>query len=289
MMEAIKTPISKPSISWPILPDDFVLPDDPVENTDQPPLAAALRQPLTAFPELMENALVVSNFALCAEIDDRIICKAPDWMYVRPVNPTGSNQPRRSYTPHTEGTIPQIVMEFLSATYGDEYSVEHTEGVGKWYFYEQVIQVPYYAIFRPTTGRLEVYTLESGRYSQQTPNEFGRYWIAGLDLYLAVWEGTHEGRTGYWLRWVDSLGNLLPFSEERAEEERQRAEEERQRAEEERQRAEQERQRAEQERQRAEQEHQRAEEAQALLEQERVRSQALATKLREMGLDPEQL
>jgi Putative restriction endonuclease len=310
MMEAIKTPISKPSISWPILPDDFVLPDDPVENTDQPPLAAALRQPLTAFPELMENALVVSNFALCAAIDDRTICKAPDWMYVQPVNPTQSNQPRRSYTPHTEGAIPTLVMEFLSATYGDEYSVEHTEGVGKWYFYEQVIQVPYYAIFRPTTGRLEVYALKSGRYSQQIPNEFERYWIEGLNLYLAVWEGTHEGRTGYWLRWVNSLGDLLPFSEERAEEERQRADEARQRAEEERQRAdeasqqaEEERQRAdearqraeeasqqaEEERQRAEEARQRTEEAQALLEQERARSQALAARLREMGIDLEKL
>jgi len=274
-MEAIQTPISKPSIRWPILPDDFVLPDDPVENIDQPLLAAALRQPLTAFPQLMEDAIVVSNLALCASVDERIICKAPDWMYVRPVNPTGSNQPRRSYTPHTEGAIPQIVMEFLSATYGDEYSVEHTEGVGKWYFYEQVIKVPYYAIFRPTTGRLEVYALESGRYSQQTPNEFGRYWIDGLDLYLAVWEGTHEGRTGYWLRWWNSLGDILPFSEERAEEERQRAQDERQRAQEERQRAQEER--------------QRAQEAEALLERERQKAQAMAEQLRAMGIDPEQL
>ena len=254
MKEAIRTPISKPSISWPILPDDFVLPDDPVENTEQPTLAAALKKPLTAFPELMQDGLIVSNFALCAEIDERIICKAPDWMYVKPVNPWQSTQPRRSYTPHTEGAIPQIVMEFLSATYGDEYSVEHTEGVGKWYFYEQVIKVPYYAIFRPTTGRLEVYALESGHYIQQTPNEFGRYWIDGLDLYLAVWQGTHEGRNGYWLRWVDSLGYLLPFSEERAQEERQRAEQ-----------------------------------AEALLERERHKAQAMAARLRAMGIDPEQL
>lgn len=260
-MEAIKTPISKPSISWPILPDDFVLPDDPVENIDQPLLAAALRQPLTAFPQLIEDAIVVSNMALCASVDERIICKAPDWMYVKPVNPWQSTQPRRSYTPHTEGTIPQIVMEFLSVTYGDEYSVEHTESVGKWYFYEQIIKVPYYAIFRPTTGRLEVYALVSRHYIQQTPNDFGRYWIDGLDLFLAVWQGTHEGRTGYWLRWVDSLGNLLPFSEERAEEERQRAEEERQRA----------------------------EQAEAMLERERQKAQAMAEQLRAMGIDPEQL
>ena len=52
-------------------------------------------------------------------------------------------------------------MEFLSETYGEEYSVEFTSRVGKWYFYEQVIKVPRYVIFRAKTARLEVYALES--------------------------------------------------------------------------------------------------------------------------------
>ena len=254
MQTIAQTPVPQLSITWPLLPDDFILPDDPVENTDQPLLAAALRQPLMAFPELCEDALIVSNFALCAAIDDRTICKAPDWMYVRPVQPWQSTQPRRSYTPHTEGTIPQVVMEFLSATYGEEYSVEFSESVGKWFFYERVIQVPRYVIFRPNTGRVEVYALESERYRIQTPDEFGHYWIPGLDLFLGVWEGTHEGRTGYWLRWWDAQGNILLWSEERAEQERQRAQL-----------------------------------AEGLLEQEKVRSQSLLARLQEMGIDPEQL
>lgn len=231
-MPAIKRiPALQLSITWPKLPDDFCLPDDPVENTDQPLLAAALRQPLTAFPDLIQDALVVSNFALCAAIQGRIICKAPDWMYVRPVQPWQSSQTRRSYTPNTEGAIPQVVMEFLSATYGEEYSVEFTEGVGKWFFYEQVIQVPNYVIFRPDTGGLEVYSLESGRYQIQTPDASGRYLVSGLNLFLGVWQGTHEGRSGYWLRWWNAESELLVWSEERAEQERQRAEQEYQRAE----------------------------------------------------------
>jgi hypothetical protein len=36
---------------------------------------------------------------------------------------------------------------------------------------------------------------------------------------------------GYWLRWWDEAGQLLPWSCERAEQDRQRAEQERQRAE----------------------------------------------------------
>jgi hypothetical protein len=98
-----QTPVSQLTISYPLLPEDFIFPDDPVENTDQPLLAAALRQPLTAFPALMQDALVVSNFALCAAIEGRIICKAPDFLYVRPVQPWQSSQIRRSYTPNTEG------------------------------------------------------------------------------------------------------------------------------------------------------------------------------------------
>ena len=137
-----QTPVPQLNITWPKLPDDFPLPDAPVENTDQPLLAAALRQPLTAFPDLIQDALIVFNFALCAAIGGRIICKAPDWMYVRPVQPWQSSQIRRSYTPNTEGAVPQLVMEFLSATYGEEYSVEFTEGVGKCFFTSKSFKYP---------------------------------------------------------------------------------------------------------------------------------------------------
>jgi hypothetical protein len=239
MSVATKNPATKLTITWPLLPEDFQLPDDPVEDESQPLLAAALRQPLTAFPELMQDALIVSNFALCAGIsfpgsssdEQRIICKAPDWMYVKPVNPKNVSQVRRSYTPHTEGTIPQIVMEFLSETYGEEYSVEFTSRVGKWYFYEQVIKVPRYVIFRAKTAYLEVYALESEHYNLQKADANGRYWIPGLNLFLGMWEGTHEGRTGCWLRWWDAEGELLLWSEERVEQERQRGDRERLRAE----------------------------------------------------------
>ena len=46
-----------------------------------------------------------------------------------------------------------------------------------------------------------------------------------------IWEGTHEGRTGCWLRWWNSEGELLLWSEERVEQERQRGDRERLRAE----------------------------------------------------------
>jgi hypothetical protein len=301
MTAVIHKPISQLKITWPLLPDDFILPDDPVENIEHPLISNGLRQSVVDSPELIQDALIVSNFALCAAVDDRTLCKAPDWMYVQPVQPWPHSYPRRSYTPHTEGTVPFVVMEFLSATYGDEYSVEHTEEIGKWFFYEQVIKVPRYVIFRPHTGRIEVYALESDRYNNQDPDENGRYLIPGLNLFLGVWVGTREGRTGNWLRWWNAGGELLLWPEERAEVERQRAEAESQRAEAESQRAEAESQRAEAESQRAEAESQRAEaesqradreqqdkeSAQTLLEQERQRNQELLARLAALGIDPE--
>jgi hypothetical protein len=70
----------------------------------------------------------------------------------------------------------------------------------------------------PDTGRIEVYALD-GRYQLASPDASARYWIPGLELFLGVWEGTHEGRTGYWLRWWNARGELLLWSEERAEQE----------------------------------------------------------------------
>ena len=103
--------------------------------------------------------------------------------------------------------------------------MESSKKIGKWFFYERVIQVPHYVIFEPATGEVEVYLLERELYQKHSPNEAGRYWIDGLDLFLGVWEGTHEIRTGYWLRWWNADGALLPWSEERASEAEQRAEE----------------------------------------------------------------
>jgi regulator of protease activity HflC (stomatin/prohibitin superfamily) len=53
-----------------------------------------------------------------------------------------------------------------------------------------------------------------------------------------VWRGERLAQTINWLRWWDTDGNLLLWSAEQANAERQRAEAERQRAEAERQRAE---------------------------------------------------
>ena len=82
------------------------------------------------------------------------------------------------------------------------------------------------------------------QYKLSPPDAQQRVWIAPLGLALGVWQGTRENRTGYWLRWWNSQGELLPWGKEQVEQEHQLVEQERQLVEQERQRAEQERQRA---------------------------------------------
>lgn len=92
-------------------------------------------------------------------------------------------------------------------------------------FYERILKVPNYIIFEPDSGRFEMYRLDNTeRYTLQEPNDNELYWIAEINLYLGVWEGNRENRTGKWLRWWDEQGNLLLWGFELAEKERQRAE-----------------------------------------------------------------
>jgi Uma2 family endonuclease len=263
----LQTPLTRPvpEVTWEPLPADFILPDDPVENLQQPYLAAALTDALGAANRIEPAMLITTNMGLVATIKKKTVVKAPDWFYVPQVNPIAEGAIRRSYTPNIEGAPVAIAMEFLSETEGGEYSVRPSYPYGKLYFYERILKIPTYVIFDPYEEDLEVRHLENERYVLQAPDEAGRFWIPEVELFLGVWSGTRLNITAHWLRWWDESGNLLLWSSEQAELERQRAEEERQRAEEERQRA---------------------DAAIAQLDSERQRAEALAAQLRQLGIDP---
>lgn len=211
-------------ITWEKLPDDFVLDDQPVDNINQPLLAAALTESLELAVRLPANALTITNYGICATLNNKIVVKAPDWGFIPSIR-VPREEVKRSYTPQLQGDFPVIVMEFLSDTEGGEYSSKPTYPPGKWFYYEQVLKVPNYAIFEPETGVLEVYRLDnSGQYQLQTPDENNRLWIAEMNLFLGIWQGSRENRTGYWLRWWDEHGELLLWGSELATKERQRAE-----------------------------------------------------------------
>ena len=233
-------------ITWEKLPDNYILPEDPVDNIYQPAQATALTESLQLAGKLPVNCLTSTNYGICATVNGKIVVKAPDWAYVPKINGT-KQEVFRSYTPQLQGDIPAIVMEFISDTDGTEYSSKPTYPPGKWFFYETILKVPNYIIFEPDRGELEVYQLDNSteKYKIQTPNQNQRYWIQEMNLYLGIWEGTRENLTSKWLRWWDEQGNLLLWSLELVEQKRQEIEQEKQRTEQEKQRAEQEKQRAE--------------------------------------------
>ena len=233
--------LKKPVITWEKPPDDFIY-DEPVDDTIHTPMAVALNEALYMAGRLPKTALAWTNVAVCATIDGKLTQKAPDWFYVRYALPTEPPERERlSYTPYKEGEVPAIVMEFLSQTKGTEYSQDSEAPVGKWYYYEQVLQVPTYAIFEPNSGRLEVYELKSQKYRQRKPDAYNRYWIAEVELFLGVWHGTKDDRTGNWLRWWDKNGQILPWAAELLEQERSRSQQKEQLLEQERSRSQQER------------------------------------------------
>lgn len=211
-------------IVWEKLPDDFRLPNDPVDNINQPALAAALTEGLQLAKRLPDNALTPTNYGICATVNGKIVVKAPDWAYI-PVITVPRLEVVRSYTPRLQGEIPTLVLEFLSDTEGGEYSVKETYPPGKFFYYEQILQVPNYGIFEPEAGTLELYRLDDiNQYRLASANEQSHFWIPEMQLFLGVWQGTRENRQGYWLRWWDEQGNLLLWGTEQIEQERQRTE-----------------------------------------------------------------
>jgi Uma2 family endonuclease len=185
--------------------------------------------------------------------------EAPDWFYVPDVPPLLNGEWRRSYVLWKEIVAPLIAIEFVSGDGSEERDVTSPFAggdakAGKFWVYERAIRIPFYAIYEVEKASVEVYELVGNRYHRLTPNSHGRYTIPDIEVELGIWHGEYMNHTLPWLRWWDKHGNLLLAGDERAEQEKQRAEQEKQRA-----------------------------------EQEAHRVELLAAKLRELGVDPDQL
>ena len=205
--------------------------------------------------------------------------KRPDWFLVLGV-PLGTQQSdlRLSYVTWQEGVDPFLVVELLSpGTEAEDLGQtlrEINQPPTKWQVYEQVLRIPYYAVFHRYSLQFRLFRIVATHYEEVTlANQ--RYWFAELQLGLGVWSGRYSGIAGEWLRWYDAAGNWLPSAAERAEQAAHQAKQADQRAEQATQQAEQATQQAKQATQRAEQATQRAEQ--------------LAARLRALGIDPDRL
>jgi Uma2 family endonuclease len=141
--------------------------------------------------------------------------EAPDWFYVPNVSPMLDGEFRRSYVLWKEFVAPLIAIEFVSGNGSEERDTtppSETEKAGKFWVYEQAIRIPFYVIFDGWKDSLEVYHLVDGRYAKIQSNERGHFAIAPMGVEIGMQQ---EGATT-WLRWWDASGNLLLTGDERA-------------------------------------------------------------------------
>lgn len=154
--------------------------------------------------------------------------EAPDWFYVPNVPPLLDGEIRRSYVLWREFISPLIVLELASGNGDEERDKTPLSSLngkvakpGKFWVYETIMRVPYYAIYVIKTGQLEVYNLINGSYRLLVPNERGNYPIQRLEVELGLWRGNYQNLNQLWLRWWDKNGNLLLTGTEKAAQERQ--------------------------------------------------------------------
>ncbi|MEM9978720.1 MAG: Uma2 family endonuclease [Cyanobacteria bacterium P01_D01_bin.2] len=191
--------------------------------------------------------------------------KRPDWFLVLGVPQAQQQEDLRwSYVIWQEGVSPFLVVELLSPGTEDEDLGRAPRRIdqppGKWDVYERLLRVPYYVVFDRYQNGFRLFKLTGVRYEEESISD-SRYWFEDLGLGLGLWQGRFQGATGLWLRWYNANGDWISTLAELAEQESQRAEQESQRAEQEKQRA----------------------------EQEKQRADKLAARLRELGIDPEDL
>ena len=185
--------------------------------------------------------------------------EAPDWFYVPNVLPLLDGERRRSYVMWKEIIAPLIAIEFTSGDGSDERDRtspfrEVGSKAGKFWVYEQAIRIPFYAIYEVEKASVTVYQLVEAHYQRCSPNERGHFAIASLGVELGIWRGSYMNQRLPWLQWWDLDRNLLLTGEERAMIEQKRAER-----------------------------------ADLRAEAAERRSELLAVKLRELGINPEDL
>ena len=162
-----------------------------------------------------------------------------------------SQKKNRSYFVWEFGKVPEVCIEIVSNRKGNELDSKKAD-------YAR-IGIAYYAVFDPLQrlqgkdengSLLRVWEL-TGKQYVEVPNPF---WLESVGLGLTLWEGVFEDQSGVWLRWCDREGQVIPTGAEGREAERQGREAERQRA-----------------------------------DEAELRAQRLADRLREMGINPNEI
>ncbi len=197
--------------SDPGLPDTFHL--------SQPRLLdGTLLSPTYASDQLF----TASDLNLYYDARHKLWYKRPDWFLVLEANPS---EMRLSYVMWQEVIAPFLVVERLSPG-TEEEDLGHTlrdvdRPPTKWQVYEQILRVPYYAVFDRYINVFRLFHLTGTKYRDVALVD-NRIWFEELELGLGLWDGAYEGFDRPWLRWYDKSG-WIATPIERAEAEAQRA------------------------------------------------------------------
>jgi Uma2 family endonuclease len=183
--------------------------------------------------------------------------RGPDFFVVLDVEGTRSRQGWVVW--EEEGRYPDVIIELMSP------STANVDLGLKKQLYDRVFKTQDYFVYNPFDSKSLQGWHRNSSYGEIVPDSRGWLWCETLGLWLGPWAGTIDRETMNWLRFYDSTGSLVLLPEEVAQ-----------------QRAEAETQRAEAETQRAEAEAQQA-------KTERLRAERLATRLRELGEDPDSI
>lgn len=209
-----------------------------------------------------DRMMLAADLNLYYDVNQTLWHKRPDWFAVLGVPHLYDEWDMRlSYVVWQEKVIPSIVVELLShGTEKDdlgETARKPGEPPTKWEVYEQILGIPWYAVFSRYTDKLRIFQLAQLPRGTRKYCEIvlsgNRIWLHDLKIGLGLWKGQYYGVERLWLRWYDKDGKWILTPEE-------------------------------QERQRASKADQRAASAEELAAQERQRADRLAAKLKELGI-----
>ena len=191
--------------------------------------------------------------------------KGPDFFVVLDVDGTLNRDAWIAW--EEDSRLPDVVIELMSP------STAEVDITTKKDIYERKLKTQDYFVYDPKdASSLRGWKLINRRYQSLSLNDQGRLYCESLGLWLGVWQGKIENSQGEWLRFFDADGNLVLMADEA-----------------EAQRAELERQQKELERQQKELERQQKEQAIQELEKERQQKERLAAKLRDLGINPDEI
>ncbi|MCU0569212.1 MAG: Uma2 family endonuclease [Oculatellaceae cyanobacterium Prado106] len=211
--------------------------DTPVDNFQSELQQRLLVEPLYSSQALPSPFLAAANVGLFYKLKgDPVV---PDAMLSLGVQRAEdfSEKRNRTYLVWEFGKLPEVCIEIVSNTEGDELALSQKsrkrgKTIAKKDLYSQ-IGIRYYVVFNPLQqiqgsnemngALLRVWSISPEGYPELTPPQgissvSESVWLNAVGLGLTLWEGKFEEDVSrLWLRWCDRSGQVILTGAERAD------------------------------------------------------------------------